>query len=503
MDDLAVILPSVSAAKDVITAVSCSAKQLDMVFNITKCGAKNFPEQQHLNNQPIPQITADNPYKYLGNNLSSSALEGLDEAIQKFKDDVQTVMDSLLTPMQKLHAVRTHLLPKLFHLVENTTPQQSTLKQINSFLRKTTKRLCFLPVKATNAYIHLSRAHGGPGIPDLIWLRRNRVLVAFLQTMNSDDNFKQKFCELVHQDDTAKMLDCINTNIKAGLHPILKEVSSSLQAYCKTTGCQYQFALGPNNTVSLLKNGKAMPFPVTHLKAVATNVPLWELLKCKNQGRFWETLQHTPAATKNVYNFHTKMCDWRFIHRARLNLCPLNGAIVWSSAPKDCRRCQSATETLNHVTNSCSTQRKNMVKRHNAVRDHLEKWLPADVTYYKEQRFGNLQPDFVIETPAEIIIADIKVSVEDPIAMNQTNVENQKKYELLRNHFAQTGKRAHVTTLIFGALGSVNNICKYALHRIFHNARRANSTIRHLSEIVTHHSRNQVVAHITGVPQTY
>ena len=260
----------------------------------------------------------------------------------------------------------------------------------------------------------------------------------------------------------------------------------------------------PNNSRnSILKIGKAMPFPVPHLKAVATNVPLWELLKCKYQGRFWEILQHTPAATKNVYNFHTKMCDWRFIHRARLNLCPLNGAIVWSSAPKDCRRCQSATETLNHVTNSCSTQRKNMVKRHNAVRDHLEKWLPPDVTYYKEQRFGNLQPDFVIETPAEIIIAEIKVSVEDPIAMNQTHVENQKKYEPLRNHFAQTGKRAHVTTLIFGALESVNNICKYALHRIFHNARRANSTIRHLSEIVTHHSRNQVVTHITGVPQTY
>ena len=114
-------------------------------------------------------------------------------------------------------------------------------------------------IRESNQRLHSpQQGTRGPGIPDLIWLRRNRVLVAFLQTMNSDDNFKQKFCELVHQDDIAKMLDCINTNIKAGLHPILKEVSSSLQAYCKTTGCQYQFALGPNNTVSICHD----PLPV-------------------------------------------------------------------------------------------------------------------------------------------------------------------------------------------------------------------------------------------------
>ena len=234
-----------------------------------------------------------------------------------------------------------------------------------------------------------------------------------------------------------------------------------------------------------------------------SSIHLKALLSCKNQGRFWETLQQTPAAARNIYNFYTKMCDWRFVHQARLNLTPLNGAIVWGAGPKECRRCQLAPETINHVLNSCTTQRKNVIKRHNAVRDHVEKWLPKDVTYYKEQRFGNLQPDFIFETPAEIIIADVKISVEDPVAMNKIHIENQKKYEPLRAHFALTGKPTYTTTMLCGNLGSVSNLSRYLINRIFQNNRRASSTIRHISEIIVHQSRNQIVGHITGSPQTH
>ena len=283
---------------------------------------------------------------------------------------------------------------------------------------------------------------------------------------------------------------------------MLKECVNALKSYGKFNQCEY--TLQKNNStgkLELLKNGCILPFPITHLKSVTSKIQLKSLLACSNQGRFWETLQHTPTATRNVYNFHTKMCDWRFIHKARLNLCPLNGAIVWGSGPKECRRCQCAQETANHVLNTCSTQRKNIIKRHNAVRDHIEKWLPNDIVYYKEQRFGNTQPDFVIETSSEIIIADVKITIEDPVAMNKTHIENQNKYEALRTHFANTGKPTHTTTILCGNLGSVSNLCRYLIRRIFRDNKRANSTIRHISDIIVHHSRNQMISHITGKPQ--
>ena len=288
----------------------------------------------------------------------------------------------MLTPMQKLHALRTHLLPKLYHLVQNTSPLQSELQKINAYLQKTTKQICFLPNKASNNYIHLNRMYGGPGITDVICLRRLQILTNILETIN-DNNLKATLHNILSTDADGEWLKTINEQKRAGLHPLLKECASALKAFSKTNNCCYSLQQSDDGKIALMKNGKKIPFPITHLKSTVSSIHLKALRSCKNQGRFWETLQQTPAAARNTYNFHTKMCDWRFVHQARLNLTPLNGAIVWGAGPKECRRCQLAPETINQVLNSCTTQRKNVIKRHNAVRDHVEKWLPKDVTYYK------------------------------------------------------------------------------------------------------------------------
>ncbi|XP_071447570.1 uncharacterized protein [Hetaerina americana] len=50
----------------------------------------------------------------------------------------------------------------------------------------------------------------------------------------------------------------------------------------------------------------------------------------------------------------TCFCDWRFIHRARLNVLPLNGARRGvPNASRKCRRCRTDEETLPHVLNHC------------------------------------------------------------------------------------------------------------------------------------------------------
>jgi hypothetical protein len=46
--------------------------------------------------------------------------------------------------------------------------------------------------------------------------------------------------------------------------------------------------------------------------------------------------------------------DWRFIHRARLNVLPLNGVRSWvPNADKRCRRCGANLESLTHVLQHC------------------------------------------------------------------------------------------------------------------------------------------------------
>ena len=130
---------------------------------------------------------------------------------------------------------------------------------------------------------------------------------------------------------------------------------------------------------------------------------------------FFETMQQPPAAKKSTYNFYTKMCDWQFAHKARLNLSPLKGSITWTDQRnKNCRRCQLGDETLNHVLKSCPAQKKEIVGRTNKVRDHIEKGIPGHFTFFSKQRCGNCQPDFVIETNTQYIITDVKISDENP-----------------------------------------------------------------------------------------
>ena len=115
----------------------------------------------------------------------------------------------------------------------------------------------------------------------------------------------------------------------------------------------------------------------------------------------------------------------------------------------------------------------------------------------------NLQPDFVIETDRAILIADVKVTIEHTTAMSTVKSENERKYEALREHFSLRGKPTYTTTLMFGSLGSIPMTTRQAIKAIIRNERKANSTIRHLSQIAIHYARNIVVHHLSGADQPY
>ena len=156
-----------------------------------------------------------------------------------------------------------------------------------------------------------------------------------------------------------------------------------------------------------------------------------------------------------------------------------------------------------HVTNSCTFHKKPIIARQNALFDHLKKWLPEDGTYYKVQRFGNLQPNFVIEKEDAIIKADVKVTIEHPKAMATVKIENEKKYEALREHMTLRGKPTTTKIPTFGAIGSVSMSTKQQMNLTMGNDRKAITTLRHLSRIAVDQSRNITVHHLTGIGQSY
>ena len=66
---------------------------------------------------------------------------------------------------------------------------------------------------------------------------------------------------------------------------------------------------------------------------------------------------------------YIRFSDWRFVHRARLDVLPLNRARRWGSGARRFRRCGYASETLPHLIFYCGPLSAACQFRHNAMRE--------------------------------------------------------------------------------------------------------------------------------------
>ena len=154
---------------------------------------------------------------------------GLEGCFKQTWELAEKIEKSKLTPMQKLHAMRTKLVPMLYHLLENSDTTLNQLERFNRAFRKMAKRILFLPEYAANAYIHLHRMYGGAGLPDLPLLKAKFVLQSLLAALNLKDelgSYTQKF--LLRNRSIDEFIDAINNSRRSGLSKLGKEVISAL-----------------------------------------------------------------------------------------------------------------------------------------------------------------------------------------------------------------------------------------------------------------------------------
>ena len=174
MDDIAVVLDDPLEAPKILQSKVSRAQSLGFTFNPDKSGAANIPSTLSIGVVPVPVVTEERAYKYLGTKTFPGMMGGLEACFERAWNLAELVEDSHLSPMQKLHALRSKIIPMLYHLLENTYTTQSQLQRMNRAIRKMTKRILYLPEKATTAYVNLTRMYGGPGIPDLVLTKAKR-----------------------------------------------------------------------------------------------------------------------------------------------------------------------------------------------------------------------------------------------------------------------------------------------------------------------------------------
>nr|XP_037275942.1 uncharacterized protein LOC119168652 [Rhipicephalus microplus] len=168
----------------------------------------------------------------------------------------------------------------------------------------------------------------------------------------------------------------------------------------------------------------------------------------------------------------TSFADWRFVHRARLNLLPLNGARMWGAPDRDqrCRVCGYLRETLPHVVCHCMPRSALYRARHNAIVDRVRTAASREFTVaFENQAVGDtgLRPDLVLVRGEEAIVIDVTCPFENtPDAFENARNAKLAHYEPVAAFLRRRYQRVTVHAVIVGALGAWDSANDRVLRRI-------------------------------------
>ncbi|XP_064462371.1 uncharacterized protein LOC135372842 [Ornithodoros turicata] len=155
---------------------------------------------------------------------------------------------------------------------------------------------------------------------------------------------------------------------------------------------------------------------------------------------------------------YTRFTDWRFIHKAKLNLLPVNGARPWDHKnDKTCRRCGYQTETLPHVLNHCMTHSRTYTDRHNRIVERVKTAAIAKYTITHENRdVGGLglRRDLVIARGEEAIILDVTCPFDNgQEAFTTAREEKLRNYQPVVEYLRRRYQKVTVDAIVVGSLG--------------------------------------------------
>ncbi|XP_064462366.1 uncharacterized protein LOC135372837 [Ornithodoros turicata] len=200
----------------------------------------------------------------------------------------------------------------------------------------------------------------------------------------------------------------------------------------------------------------------------------------------------------------TRFADWRFVHRARINLLPVNGARPW--VPNDdsrCRRCGFANETLPHVPDHCMTYSNSYRTRHNKIVERVKAAALGKYTVIAESTAVSdtaLRPDLVLCRGEAALVLDITIPFDNRYeALSAARAEKHSKCAVLKQYYRRRFSQVSVEAIVLGALGSwdlendklMKKLCNKSYMRLFKKLC--------VSDVMAS-SRDTYVEHVTGTP---
>ncbi|GFY47893.1 retrovirus-related Pol polyprotein from type-1 retrotransposable element R2 [Trichonephila inaurata madagascariensis] len=391
---------------------------------------------------------------------------------------LQKVATSNLAPWQKLDAMKTFFFPSLCFSMRTAQVDKTGWRQVDIAVAKEVKNILNLPERATNHYLLADRKKGGCGIPSaaadcdfylvdtafkLLTSRDEDVAIAALGQLRR--TVRHRIHRAPTDGDLSSYLSgCMegefatSSNALSNTWTQARKASSRQEVTWTFTNGSPTIAFADDVLTATSRTSVLRKFHLSFKEAETE-----KLIAQPSQGKAMECVSFAQESSHFITGgLYTRFADWRFIHKARLNVTQLNGSKPWiSGRQRKCRKCGQWDENLPHVLNHCKSYSAAWQMRHNAIVRRIKTAVAFKGTILSENQAvghsSNVRPDLVATVGNTLYIIDITIPFEDrKDAFAAAAKRKVEKYSPLIPYFNQLGyESVEIVPVIVGALGSL------------------------------------------------
>ncbi|XP_064465443.1 uncharacterized protein LOC135376960 [Ornithodoros turicata] len=353
-DDLTPLADTAEALQARIDTVECIAGSIGLKLNPSKCRTLHMSEKHPVGlrhslftvrGTPIPPIQDGETFNYLGRPVGFNVMPDgstITEAIELGRK----LLESLLAPWQRLDAVKTFLYSGLNFAMRMRCINKTEWKRLDDAMRPLINRTLHVPESASTDYIHGSSQGGACGIPDAAELSNLCRIDTAYKLLTSPDPAVANLAASTLSNAALRRAQTGTTAPDVAAYPSgaggifdgpsrgIRNTWTEARKASKRASVMWEFRNeGPHLTKGEVTIGPAQRNEViSTLRRQLTATRDNQLRSLPSQGKVLECVALDRSSSQFMRTgMFTRFADWRFIHLARLNLPPLNGARPWDN----------------------------------------------------------------------------------------------------------------------------------------------------------------------------
>ena len=529
-DDMTLIATEKENLQHLINVASSPCAELGLSINPQKCKFINMsgatprgPIDTSITVEEIEirALREAESTKFLGRPVGFNILKTGDR-LEEAGNKAEKILNSKLAPWQRIDAIKSFVLPSIIFPMRTWQYQKTQYSQLDSRIKPLLKKTLHLTTRAANEYLYGSTDAGACGIPIAAEDSDLFLIDTAFKLLTSPDDVVKRLAEDESQRTARSRVNAGNNEedpISSYMNePELDRRSSapqSLWTKARSASIRMEVKWSSNNNQRSLKieektltadKRKEVASTIRNVKRLQRDVSLKQK---PDQGKTFHCISADKASSAFMKDGKfTAFADWRFIHRARLNLLPLNGIRGRNQfGDRLCRRCRRVNETLPHVLNHCMRHSAAMQNRHNSLMDRVKntaQFMHWEVIHENQVIPGSnstLRPDLVIKKGTDAIIIDATCPFENGEgAFEAAREEKTQKYADLARFLGETYTNVKVEPFVVGSLGAYDPKNSSLTRRIATRAFTKTFKILCVADAIRW-SRMIYIEHLTGARQ--